>query len=92
MVISSKAFDFYSELIYLTAHKTCFFFLFLVDIVFAHRLDPDVPMLEIVRAFNSIIDSGKAFYWATSEWPAEAIEEAFRELVRVVNDGLMNGH
>jgi len=47
-----------------------------VDIIFAHRHDPNVPMLEIVRAFNWLIDQGKAFYWATSEWSAEEIEEA----------------
>jgi len=47
-----------------------------VDIIFAHRSDPNVPMLEIVRAFNWLIAQGKAFYWATSEWSAEQIEEA----------------
>lgn len=35
-------------------------------------------MLEIVRAFNWIIQAGKAFYWATSEWSPEQIEEAHR--------------
>ncbi|THU89043.1 voltage-gated potassium channel beta-2 subunit [Dendrothele bispora CBS 962.96] len=48
-----------------------------VDIMFAHRPDPDVPMEEIVRAFNYIIEKGWAFYWGTSEWSAEQIEEAF---------------
>ncbi|CAJ0759628.1 5906_t:CDS:2, partial [Entrophospora sp. SA101] len=47
-----------------------------VDIVFAHRPDPDTPMEEIVRAFNFVIDQGKAFYWGTSEWPAYQIVEA----------------
>ncbi|KAG8909165.1 hypothetical protein FRC00_010605, partial [Tulasnella sp. 408] len=47
-----------------------------VDIVFAHRPDEDVPMAEIVRAFNFLIDTGKAFYWGTSEWSAVQIEEA----------------
>ncbi|THU85967.1 voltage-gated potassium channel beta-2 subunit [Dendrothele bispora CBS 962.96] len=48
-----------------------------VDIMFAHRPDPDVPMEEVVRAFNYIIEKGWAFYWGTSEWSAEQIEEAF---------------
>ncbi|KAG8962630.1 hypothetical protein FRC03_003944 [Tulasnella sp. 419] len=48
-----------------------------VDIVFAHRPDKTVPMTEIVRAFNHLIDTGKAFYWATSEWSARQIEEAY---------------
>jgi voltage-dependent potassium channel beta subunit len=47
-----------------------------VDIVYAHRPDPDTPMEEIVRAFNHVIDQGKAFYWGTSEWSAEQISEA----------------
>ena len=47
-----------------------------VDLVFAHRPDPDTPMEEIVRAFNWCIDQGMAFYWGTSEWSAEQITEA----------------
>jgi voltage-dependent potassium channel beta subunit len=47
-----------------------------VDLVFAHRHDPDTPMEEIVRAFNYLINTGKAFYWGTSEWSAERINEA----------------
>jgi voltage-dependent potassium channel beta subunit len=47
-----------------------------VDIVFAHRPDNTVPMHEIVRAFNFLINQGKALYWATSEWSARQIEEA----------------
>ncbi|KAF8606049.1 Aldo/keto reductase [Ceratobasidium sp. AG-I] len=56
-----------------------------VDVIFAHRPDPTVPMEEIVRAFNYLINTGKAFYWAlltmtdllrTSEWSARQIEEA----------------
>jgi voltage-dependent potassium channel beta subunit len=48
-----------------------------VDVLFAHRPDPTVPMEEIVRAFNWVIQQGWAFYWATSEWSAYQIEEAF---------------
>jgi len=29
-----------------------------VDIIFAHRPDPSVPMEEIVRAFNYVIEKG----------------------------------
>ncbi|THU77796.1 Aldo/keto reductase [Dendrothele bispora CBS 962.96] len=47
-----------------------------VDVIFAHRPDPNVPMEEVVRAFNFVIDQGWAFYWGTSEWSAEQIEEA----------------
>ncbi|KAI0931644.1 hypothetical protein AcW2_000488 [Taiwanofungus camphoratus] len=48
-----------------------------VDVLFAHRPDPTVPMDEVVRAFNFVIDQGWAFYWATSEWSAQQIEEAY---------------
>lgn len=46
-----------------------------VDIYFAHRYDPEVPMEEIVRTFNWLINTGKIRYWATSEWPLAALQE-----------------
>ncbi|TDL20912.1 voltage-gated potassium channel beta-2 subunit [Rickenella mellea] len=48
-----------------------------VDIIFAHRPDNTVPIEETVRAFNYVIEKGWAFYWATSEWSAREIEEAY---------------
>jgi len=47
-----------------------------VDIYFAHRYDPEVPMDEIVEAFSDVVRSGKALYWGTSEWSAAEIAEA----------------
>jgi len=47
-----------------------------VDVVFAHRPDPTVPMEEVVRAFHWVIEKGWAFYWATSEWSAAEIQDA----------------
>ncbi|PCH42066.1 Aldo/keto reductase [Wolfiporia cocos MD-104 SS10] len=47
-----------------------------VDVIFSHRPDNTVPIEETVRAFNFVIDQGWAFYWATSEWSAQEIEEA----------------
>ena len=35
-------------------------------------------MEETVRAFNHLIDTGKAFYWGTSEWNPEEIANAWR--------------
>lgn len=46
-----------------------------VDIYYAHRYDMETPMEEIVRTFNYFIQTGKIRYWATSEWPLEALEE-----------------
>lgn len=47
-----------------------------VDLVFAHRADPNTPLEETVWAMHNIIESGKAFYWGTSEWPAADIMAA----------------
>ena len=49
-----------------------------VDLIYAHRPDRCTPMKETVRAFNHLIDSGKAFYWGTSEWNADEIADAWR--------------
>lgn len=48
-----------------------------VDVLFAHRPDPNTPMQETVRAFNYCIDQGWAFYWGTSEWSAQQIQQAW---------------
>jgi len=48
-----------------------------VDLVFAHRPDIHTPVEETVRAFNHVINQGKAFYWGTSEWSASQIMEAY---------------
>ena len=47
-----------------------------VDLVFAHRPDPETPIEETVFAFNQVIREGKAFYWGTSEWSAAEILRA----------------
>lgn len=49
-----------------------------VDVVFCHRADPDTPIEETVRAMNWVIDQGMAFYWGTSMWSAQQIEEAWQ--------------
>lgn len=49
-----------------------------VDVVFAHRPDRNTPMEEVVRGFDHLINTGKAFYWGTSEWTASEIAEAWR--------------
>lgn len=47
-----------------------------VDLVFCHRPDETTPMEEVVRAMNHVVERGWAFYWGTSEWPAEALSRA----------------
>ena len=47
-----------------------------VDLVFCHRPDLHTPMEETVRAMSHLVDTGRAFYWGTSEWSAEQIRQA----------------
>jgi aryl-alcohol dehydrogenase-like predicted oxidoreductase len=49
-----------------------------VDLIYAHRPDRHTPMEETVRAFNHLINTGKALYWGTSEWNADEIASAWR--------------
>jgi voltage-dependent potassium channel beta subunit len=49
-----------------------------VDLVFCHRPDPNTPVEETAWAMHDMIARGKALYWGTSEWPAEAILRAYR--------------
>jgi voltage-dependent potassium channel beta subunit len=49
-----------------------------VDLVFCHRPDPETPIEETVWAMHDIIRAGKAHYWGTSEWTADAILDAWR--------------
>jgi aryl-alcohol dehydrogenase-like predicted oxidoreductase len=49
-----------------------------VDLYYAHRYDPEVPVIEVVRTFNYLISIGKIRYWGTSEWPLDALEECLR--------------
>jgi len=48
-----------------------------VDLIFAHRADPNTPIEETVFAMHDIVSSGKALYWGTSEWPADDIRAAW---------------
>ncbi|KFY88428.1 hypothetical protein V498_06795 [Pseudogymnoascus sp. VKM F-4517 (FW-2822)] len=54
-----------------------------VDLIYAHRPDRNTPMEETVRAFNHVINSGKALYWGTSEWSASEIATAWRHADRL---------
>ncbi|KAK3651487.1 hypothetical protein LTR56_005629 [Elasticomyces elasticus] len=54
-----------------------------VDLLYAHRPDRHTPMEEIVRGFNYLIDTGKTFYWGTSEWNADEIERAHHVATRL---------
>jgi len=49
-----------------------------VDLIYAHRPDPETPIEETVRAFSYLVNNGLAFYWGTSEWSAREIAEAYQ--------------
>ncbi len=49
-----------------------------VDLIFCHRPDIYTPIEETVRAMSYLVNSGKAFYWGTSEWSAADIMEAYQ--------------
>ena len=49
-----------------------------VDLIYAHRPDRQTPIEETVRAFNHLINQGKALYWGTSFWSADEIAQAWR--------------
>jgi voltage-dependent potassium channel beta subunit len=47
-----------------------------LDLYFCHRPDKNVPIEEVVRTMNTLIQQGKILYWGTSEWSAQEIMEA----------------
>ncbi|ADD27328.1 MULTISPECIES: aldo/keto reductase [Thermaceae] len=47
-----------------------------LDIYFAHRHDPDVPLEEIVTTMSAFVDQGLILYWGTSEWPVARLAGA----------------
>lgn len=47
-----------------------------LDLYYCHRPDKNVPMIEVVRTMNTLIQQGKILYWGTSEWSAAEIVEA----------------
>jgi len=48
-----------------------------VDLIFCHRPDLETPIEETVRAMHRVVESGRAFYWGTSEWSAAQIRRAY---------------
>jgi len=47
-----------------------------LDVIYAHRADPQTPIGETVRSFSDAVDRGWAHYWGTSEWSAAEIRTA----------------
>jgi voltage-dependent potassium channel beta subunit len=53
-----------------------------IDLVYCHRPDPHTPIDETVWAMSDMIQQGKALYWGTSEWSADAIRTAHEVAAR----------
>lgn len=47
-----------------------------LDLYYCHRPDKNVPIAEVVRTMNTLIEQGKILYWGTSEWSGAEIMEA----------------
>ena len=47
-----------------------------VDLLFCHRPDAETPVEETVWAMTDLIESGRVFYWGTSEWRPEQLRQA----------------
>jgi len=58
-----------------------------LDLYFCHRPDKNVPIEEVVRSMNTLIQQGKIFYWGTSEWSAAEIMEAHAVAQRLGLEG-----
>ena len=47
-----------------------------IDLLYAHKDDPETPLEETLGAFGELIDEGKVRYVAASNYPAERLAEA----------------
>lgn len=58
-----------------------------LDLFYCHRPDPNVPIEEVVRTMNTLIQQGKILYWGTSEWSGAEIMEAHLHAQRLGLEG-----
>jgi len=58
-----------------------------LDLYFCHRPDENVPVVEVVRTMNTLIQQGKILYWGTSEWSAAEIMEAHTAATQLSLEG-----
>lgn len=47
-----------------------------VDVIFCHRPEKSMPIEEVVRGMNFVINQGLAFYWGASDWHESDILQA----------------
>jgi aryl-alcohol dehydrogenase-like predicted oxidoreductase len=49
-----------------------------IDLIYAEKPPPDLPLHELVAQVTELIEAGKARAWGVLNWPAELIAEAER--------------
>lgn len=49
-----------------------------LDVLYAHRYDPETPLEETLRAFDDLIRHGDVLYIGVSEWRVDWIRDAVR--------------
>lgn len=49
-----------------------------IDLYQSHRYDPEVPLVETLRAFDDLVRRGKVLYVGISEWTRDQIADALR--------------
>lgn len=51
-----------------------------IDLLYQHRVDPDVPIEDVAGAVKDLIDQGKVMHWGLSEPGLQTIRRAHGEL------------
>lgn len=51
-----------------------------IDLLYQHRVDPDVPIEDVAGAVKNLIDQGKVMHWGLSEPGLQTIRRAHGEL------------
>lgn len=51
-----------------------------IDLLYQHRVDPDVPIEDVAGAIKDLMDQGKVLHWGLSEPGIQTIKRAHAEL------------
>lgn len=51
-----------------------------IDLLYQHRVDPDVPIEDVAGAVKDLMDEGKVLHWGLSEMGLETLKRAHAEL------------
>ena len=72
-----------------------------VELLYQHRVDPDVPIEDVAGAVRDLMDEGKVLHWGLSEpgiatlrrahgiMPVTAVQNEYSMLYRGVEDGML---